>query len=169
MKNNGNTCKLNRLYDKGTKQWFDVPPDFFAKYDRERDAFRKKMQDHGRCVCPFRKAWLCDMMCDDCEFHRSGDMLSLDAPEGDGSISLLDLQETNGPRMEDVYADKDLLLRLIERLKDLDPDADALLEQWQENDKISDRALARALNCPQRTFADRMKRLRTELRKTRGY
>lgn len=74
MENKGK--KLNRLYDKGTKQWFDVPADFFEKYDKERDAFRKKMQDHGRCVCPFRKDWLCDMMCDDCEFQRACDFLS---------------------------------------------------------------------------------------------
>ncbi len=161
--------KLNRLYDKGTKQWFDVPADFFEKYDKERDAFRKKMQDHGRCVCPFRKDWLCDMMCDDCEFQRAGDYLSLDAPEGDGNVSLLDEQEAEGPRMEDVVADRDLLNRLIVRLHEIDPDADQILALWQENDRISDRAMAEALGYKQRTFADKMKRIRTELRKVRGY
>ena len=59
--------------------------------------------------------------------------------------------------------------RLIERLRELDPDADAILTLWQENDKISDRAIAKALGRPQRTFADQMKRYRTELRKIRGY
>ena len=59
--------------------------------------------------------------------------------------------------------------RLIERLRELDPDADAVLALWQENDKISDRAIAKALGRPQRTFADQMKRYRTELRKIRGY
>ena len=39
---------------------------------------------------------------------------------------------------------------------------------WKENDKISDRAMAEALGCKQRTFADRMKRIRTEMRKIRG-
>ena len=59
--------------------------------------------------------------------------------------------------------------RLIERLRELDPDADAILTLWQENDKISDRAIAKALGRPQRTFADQMKRYRTELRKIHGY
>lgn len=59
--------------------------------------------------------------------------------------------------------------RLIERLRELDPDADAILALWQENDKFSDRAIAKALGRPQRTFADQMKRYRTELRKIRGY
>lgn len=109
------------------------------------------------------------MFCEDCEYRRAGDMLSLDAPEGDGSVTLLDQQEVSGPRMEDVIADRDLLARLIARLRELDPDADAILALWQENDKLSDRAIAKALGRPQRTFADQMKRYRTELRKIRGY
>ena len=71
--------------------------------------------------------------------------------------------------LEDDAADRDLLARLIARLRELDPDADAILTLWQENDKISDRAIAKALGRPQRTFADQMKRYRTELRKIRGY
>ena len=71
--------------------------------------------------------------------------------------------------MEDVIADRDLLACLIARLRELDPDADAILTLWQENDKISDRTIAKALGRPQRTFADQMKRYRTELRKIRGY
>ena len=53
------------------------------------------------------------MMCDDCEFRRAGDTLSLDAPEGNGSVSILDQQEASGPRMEDVIADRLLLQQLI--------------------------------------------------------
>ena len=108
------------------------------------------------------------MLCEDCDYHINR-TLSLDKPEADGNACLADIIPDNSPLLEDVQADRDLLDRLIDRLHELDPDADALLELWQENDKISDRALARALDCPQRTFADRMKRLRTELRKTRGY
>lgn len=71
--------------------------------------------------------------------------------------------------MEDVVADRDLLNRLIVRLHEIDPDADQILALWQENDHISDRAMAEALGYKQRTFADKMKRIRTELRKVRGY
>ena len=62
-----------------------------------------------------------------------------------------------------------LTARLIERLRELDPDADAILALWQENDKFSDRAIAKALGRPQRTFTDQMKRYRTELRKIHSY
>lgn len=92
----------------------------------------------------------------------------MDAPEADGNVCLTDIIPDNSPLLEDAQADRDLLDRLITRLRELDPNADALLEQWQKDDKVSDRAIARALNCPQRTFADRMKRIRTEMRKIRG-
>ncbi len=157
------------IYDRNLKKWFEVPADYYKEYDRERTAFRKRMQDHGRCCCPRDKWWLCDMFCEECEYRRAGDLLSLDAPEGDDSVTLLDQQEADGPRMEDVIADRDLLARLIKRLQELDPDADTILAMWQEDSTMSDRAIAKALGRPQRTFADQMKRYRTELWKIRGF
>ena len=164
-----NQSKPYRIYDKSLKEWLEVPADYYKEYDRERTAYRKRMQDHGRCCCPRNKFWLCDTMCEDCEFRCAGDLLSLDAPEGDGSVTMLDQQEAPGPRMEDVIADRDLLARLIKRLRELDPDADTILALLQEDYTMSDRAIAKALGRPQRTFADQMKRIRTELRKVRGY
>ncbi len=171
MKDNQNTSAPNhcRIFDKTLKTWIDVPDDFFQEYDRERTACRKRMQNHGRCNCPRDKWWLCDTFCADCEFRCAGDLLSLDAPDGDGSATILDQQEAVGPRMEDLVADRDLLARLIRRLRELDPDADTILAMWQEDYTISDRAIARALGRPQRTFADQMKHIRTEMRKIRGY
>ena len=157
------------IYDRNLKKWFEVPADYYKEYDRERTAFRKRMQDHGRCCCPRDKWWLCDMFCEECEYRRAGDLLSLDAPEGEDSVTLLDQQEADGPRMEDVIADRDLLARLIKRLQELDPDADTILALWQEDSTMSDRAIAKALGRPQRTFADQMKRYRTELWKIRGF
>ena len=169
MQTKDNQRQSTRIYDRNLKEWFEIPANYYEEYNRERTAFRKRMQDHGRCCCPRDKWWLCDMFCEDCEYRHAGDLLSLDAPEGDGSVTMLDQQESPGPRMEDVIADRDLLARLIARLRELDPEADAILALWQENDKISDRAIAKALSRPQRTFADQMKRYRTELRKIRGY
>ena len=162
-----NNVNQRQIYDKTLKTWIDVPEDFFREYDRERTACRKRMQDHGRCCCPRNKWWLCDTFCEDCEFRRAGDLLSMDAPEGDGSVNILDQQEASGPRMEDVVADRDLLARMVKRLRELDPEADAILALWQEDCSMSDRAIAKALGRPQHTFADQMKRYRTELRKLR--
>ena len=40
---------------------------------------------------------------------------------------------------------------------------------WMDDDNVSDRAIAKALGRPQRTFADQMKKYRTELQRIRGY
>ncbi|MBQ3761113.1 MAG: hypothetical protein II875_03760 [Clostridia bacterium] len=108
MKDNQNTSGPNhcRIFDKTLKTWIDVPDDFFREYDRERTACRKRMQDHGRCNCPRNKWWLCDTFCEECEFRCAGDLLSLDAPEGDGSATILDQKEADGPRLEDLVADQ---------------------------------------------------------------
>ena len=109
------------------------------------------------------------MVCMDCEFRKT-DAISLDAPQGDDEdTTLMDAIPDGRTLLEDEAVDRDLLARLIARLRELDPDADAILTLWSENDMISDRAIAKALGRPQRTFADQMKRYRTELRKIRGY
>ncbi len=154
----------NRIYDRNLKQWIEVPEDYRIEYDRMRTNLRKRMQSHGRCCCPREKWWLCDTMCDDCEFRRSGDILSLDAPDGEGGPSLLDMLEAEGPRMEEQIADRDMLERLIGRLRELDPEADEMIRLWSEEEKVSDRAMAKALGRPQRTFADQIRRYRQELR-----
>ena len=64
---------------------------------------------------------------------------------------------------------RDLLDRLFARLRELDPDADTIITMWIDDDNVSDRAIAKALGRPQRTFADQMKKYRTELRRIRGY
>lgn len=169
MKKNDNQSKPYTLYDKPTRMWFEVPADVYESYVRECNTYRKKKQDHGLCICPRIKWWLCDMVCMDCEFCKT-DAISLDAPQGDDEdTTLMDAIPDGRTLLEDDAVDRDLLARLIARLRELDPDADAILALWQENDKLSDRAIAKALGRPQRTFADQMKRYRTELRKIRGY
>ena len=168
MKNNENQIIHNRIYDKATRQWFEVPAESYQAYDRERTAFRKNLQHQGRCCCPRSKWWLCDMACMYCEFRSDGTM-SLDAPQGeDEDMTLMDCIPDDSPAFEDVQADRDLLDRLVVRLKEIDPDADFLLANWKKEEHVSDRALAEALGEKQRTFADRMKRVRTELWKMRN-
>ena len=97
--------KANRIYDKGTRQWFDVSPNAYEAYDRERTAFRKKMQHQGLCCCPRSKWWLCDMACMYCDYRCDG-TLSLNMPQGDDEdVTLMDIIPDNSPAMEDVQAD----------------------------------------------------------------
>ena len=55
------------------------------------------------------------------------------------------------------------------RLRELDPEADTIIQLWQDHPEgISDRAIARKLGRPQKTFADQMKKYRTDLRRIAG-
>lgn len=71
--------------------------------------------------------------------------------------------------MEEVTSDRILLEQLFQRLRELDPDADKIIEYWKDDSSISDREIAKRLGRKQRTFADQMKKIRTELHKVRGY
>ena len=55
------------------------------------------------------------------------------------------------------------------RLRELDPDADIIIAMWMDDDKVSDRVIAKALGRPQHTFVSQMRKYRTELRRIRGY
>ena len=71
--------------------------------------------------------------------------------------------------MEEVIADRMLLEQLFTRLRELDPEADTIIQLWKDHPEgISDRAIARELGRPQKTFADQMKKYRTDLRRITG-
>lgn len=169
MANNVNQSKHYRIYLKSTKEWVDVPEDFYCEQTRYYDTFRHHMQEHGQCSCPKSKFWLCDGDCLTCEFRCAGDMLSLDYEtendSGDTCLMLDSIPDT-APLAADIVADKLLLEQLVQRLHELDPDAGLILQLLK--DEKSDRAIAEALGRPQRTFAHQMKRYRDELRIIRG-
>lgn len=165
-----NQKEMRRIYLKSIKTWVEVSEEIYREHVSYYDAFRKKAQYHGQCACPKNKFWLCDGDCYNCEFHRAGDMLSLDYENEDedgDTCTPLDSVPDPAPLMADVVADKLLLDQLIQRLYELDPDADRILQMLGE--EKSDRSIAEALGRPQRTFARQMQRYRSELRKVRGY
>ena len=138
------------------EQYRSLYPDIWATQKRE--------QYHGRCMCTKRYLWKCDGQCDLCEYHAP-DTTSLDEPLPDGNGTLGDYIPDSRPSIEDIIADRDLLKHLIARFRELDPDADRIIQMRLDNPKISDRKIAEALGRPQRTFADQMKRYYTELHK----
>lgn len=170
MKNTENQSKAYRIYLKATKEWVEVPEEFYREQTSYYDTFRKKKQYHGQCACTKSKFWLCDGDCFNCEFRRAGDMLSLDYEnenEDGDTCSPLNSVPDPAPLMADVVADKLLLEQLIQRLRELDPEADLILQMLGE--EKSDRSIAEELGRPQRTFSRQMQRYRNELRKVRGY
>ena len=115
--------RKNRIYDRGTGEWFSVSEEEFAEYDRWRRTLRQKEQYSGRCCCPKEKWWICDGMCDDCEFRCGQKPLSLDEAitDDDGcESSLLDLLPGNDVDVEEVTADRDLVEKLLQLLREME-------------------------------------------------
>lgn len=157
------------IYIHFTKEKIPCTEQQFQDFYRMAGAIRKKEQYHHRCKYPKQFFWACDGDCEHCKHHLGYGMLSLDASNTDDDSTLLDTELIETISMEDIYTDRALLGQLFQRLRELDPDADHIIELWMQNDKISDRSIAETLGRKQRTFADQMKRIRTELRKVRGY
>ena len=168
MQNNDNQ-KTYFIYVRSTGEKVPVTKEQHDSFYKEADRIRHKEQDHGRCMCPYRFIWRCDGDCLNCEYHATGDITSLDQPLSDGNGTLCDYMPDRSKSMEEIISDRMLLEQLFARLHELDPDADIIIQCWLDDYKISDRAIAEKLGRPQRTFADQMKKIRTELRKVRGH
>ncbi|WP_283170000.1 phage tail protein [Curtanaerobium respiraculi] len=125
MKARDNRPKTHRIYLKSTRQWAEVDEETYCPYIRECDATRKRMQYHGRCVCPKNRFWLCDTDCLNCEFRRAGNVLSLDQEitETGGEFSLLDTLEEPVPNIKDIMADFYELSQLLHDLSEIMPKA----------------------------------------------
>lgn len=129
-------------------------------------ATQKREQYHHRCTCPCYYLWKCDAQCDLCEYHAP-DISSLDEPLPEDNGTLGNYIPDSKPSIEDVISDAILLEQLIAKFRELDSDAYRIIEML--GNELSDRKIAEQLGRKQRTFADQMKRYRTELRKIRGY
>jgi DNA-directed RNA polymerase specialized sigma24 family protein len=160
MKTNDNQSK--RIYDKTTKQWYEIPEDQYREYDRWRTALRKRMQYRSECFCPRSKWWLCDGNCLDCEFHNST-TVSLDDPLPDGEGTLADYVPDDAPLIEEVLAEKAELDQLFARLQELMPEAKRIGELREEG--LSDEAIADIIGIKRTTFLSRLKKAKEKLTK----
>lgn len=162
MKKNENNVK--RIYNKQTKAWFEVSPEQYEEFDRWRTNLRKREQYHHRCMCPRSKWWLCDGMCQDCEFHAPGDTLSLDMPvanEDGDEVTLLDTLVDTAPTIESVICDKAELDQLFKRLNELMPEAVEIGKLRQ--DGLSDEVIAEIIGIKRTTFLSRLKKAKEQL------
>ena len=82
---NEKRAEENQIYDKQTQTWFSVSPTDYHEYRRWCTSVRKREQRQNTCYCPREKWWLCDAMCDDCEFHSKSKLLSVNATVRDRS------------------------------------------------------------------------------------
>ena len=146
------------IYINAAKQKFYVTEEEYREFYREVDAKRKREQYHHRCMCPKEFIWKCDGDCDICSFHCAGDAYSLDKPDENGIT--LEEKLADDKNLEERVAASMLLKELLEKLRSLDPEADKIIQLWEENPKISAREIARQLGRKQRTFADQITKYR---------
>jgi len=103
-------------------------------------------------------------MCDDCEFHAPGDILSLDMPtsndDGD-EATLLDMLEDPAPSIEEVICDKAELDQLFDRLNELMPEAVQIGKLRQE--KLTDEEIAKVIGIKRTTFRSRLEKAKAQL------
>ena len=161
MKNNVNPY---RIYLKATRQWVEVSEEYYRDHTRYYDAFRKRHQSHGQCVCPKNKFWLCDGDCFNCEFGRAGDMLSLDYTvenEDGDACSPLDELADPAPSIEEIICDTAELDQLFARLSELMPEAIEIGKLRQEG--LSDQAIADIIGIKRTTFLSRLKKAKEAL------
>jgi len=133
MSNHDNQNQTNqfKIYLKDLHQWVPVSKTDYDNYYRDINAYRRRQQEHGRCVCPASKRYLCDMDCWTCRFHKAGDELSLDytvTDENGNEKSWLDDLPDDAPSAQSILEDRELLDTLISKLDKLDPDGRRICE-----------------------------------------
>lgn len=163
---NDKKCKPYRIYLKQTREWVEVSEENYREHTRFYDAFRKRHQSHGQCVCPKNKFWLCDGDCANCEFRRAGDMVSLDyeTENEDGDArSLMDLLCDEAPSIEEIICDQIELQQLFERLAEIMPEALTIGKMREAG--FTDAAIAKAIGIKRTTFRSRLTKAREILAK----
>jgi len=164
MKKHVNQSQPNRIYLKATREWVEVSEEVYREHTRFHDAFRKRHQSHGQCVCPKNTFWLCDADCLTCEFRRAGDHISLDYTtenEDGDTCSPLDALADTAPSIEDVICDKAELDQLFARLNELMPEAQDIGKLRQKG--LTDEAIAEVIGIKRTTFRSRLAKAKKQL------
>ena len=150
---NQSQSKEYRIYLKDLHQWVPVSKTDFDNYYRDVNAYRRRQQEHGRCVCPASKRYLCDMDCCTCRFHKGGDELSLDytvTDEDGNEKSWLEDLPDDRPSAQSVMEDRELLDTLLHKLDELDPEGRRICELVMEG--RSERDCGKEMGMARNTF-----------------
>ena len=165
MKINDNKSAERSIYLKDLHQWVSVSKVGYDNYYRDINTYRRRQQEHGRCVCPASKRYLCDMDCCSCRFHKGGDEFSLDytvTDESGNEKSWLEDLPDDRLSAQSVMEDRELLGALYKQLEALDPDGRLICELIMQG--CSERAAAEKLGLPRNTYVYRRGKLLALLR-----
>lgn len=146
------------IYDKNTKEKYEVTEEAYKAYYTELWRQRKELQKLGKCVCPQAKLWMCDGDCLSCRFSSDG--LMSQADDDDGQIT----SNAVGAALEtpeDVFGNMEQLDYARRLLSEMDPDGEQIFDLLLEG--IPNSGIARVLNRPQSSFVYQLKKYRAEL------
>lgn len=134
-----------------------VSEEVYVKITPEINRIRSHRQYHGQCRCPKKYLWKCDGDCAICEYRATGDCLSLDYDmemHGDTFASTSVIEE--------IVADHILMCQLLERLKELMPEA-ITVGQMSLDEDMSERKCLEQLNLKRSTYRSRLEKVRKQL------
>jgi len=161
---NQNQPAERAIYLKDLHQWVPVSKADYDNYYRDINAYRRKQQEHGHCVCPASKRYLCDMDCCNCRYHKGGDELSVDCTinnEDGNEKSWLDDLPDDSPSAQSIIEERELLEALMSKLDELDPDCRRICELLLQ--KKSEREIAAIMGISQQSTINYKKKKAFEM------
>ncbi len=152
--------KVYWIFDKTTKVKFEVTKEAYIKYMREIGTYRKSQQRAGKCDCPKKLFWLCDGCCQGCEFEIESKSIFDCLP--DTNIRIIDTIASHDKNHQDIMADQELLVKLINRLGEVMPEALDIGKLRMQGKK--DEEIAEILEVKRTTFRSRIDKAKNTLR-----
>ena len=134
-----------KLYYREHRCWLELEEEIYLEIRRERQRVYFKKHKAGECYCRKNKLWLCDGLCETCEFYKKKELslyapacLSNDIPMIEYLSDMCDYEE----QKLDELTNKQML-------KDLQEEIPIVLEYGKlKLQGMSDREIARELNIP---------------------
>lgn len=114
------------LYYREIRKWVELDEELYLEIRRERQRVYAQKHEAGQCFCRKKKLWLCDGMCDTCEFFKTEErsLSSLVTNKKDVEIvdvTLLDCLTDEGEQQR-LCEDKLIYQEMIGRLAEVMPE-----------------------------------------------
>lgn len=140
---------MRKLYLKAKNKWITVSNEVYESYRLKCNSYRINQKNNGRCVCPKRKFYLCDMDCWTCTYHRAGSAVSLDNEKYD-IHSIPDTERC----IDEIITYRLVLNLLLQRLDEIMPEA-RFIGNCRLQGK-TDAEIASELHIPRTTMRSRL-------------
>ena len=112
------------IYLRSQKIWVPVSENVYRESTKHISYYRQSQQRCGKCICPRKKWWFCDMDCEACKYKVAGNQLSLDyiyqSDEGQ-DFNMLEFLEADILPFEDAVDNQFIAGDIIEHLQTVAP------------------------------------------------